>query len=85
MRKFLHIILTLGAIAAFVWGLYTGGKRLNESLGAEELCYPYMSGHTEAAIHRGKRFNDVPGLGDGVSLEDAIEACEKIYGYKTRR
>jgi hypothetical protein len=85
MQKLLYIILTLGAIAACGWVLHTGGKRLNESLGAEELCYPYMSEHTEAAIHRGKRFNDVPGLEEGVSLKDAIEACEKIYGFQTRR
>ena len=85
MRKLLYIILTLGAIAAFVGGCYYGGKRLNESLGAEELCYPYMSEHTTAAIYRGKRFTDVPGLEPGVSLEEAIKVCEKVYGFQTRR
>jgi len=85
MRKLFFTILTLGAIAAFVVACYFGGKRLNESLGAEELCYPYMSDHVEAAIYRGKRFDDVPGLENGTSLKDAIWVCEKVYGYKTRR
>jgi hypothetical protein len=85
MRKVLYTLITVGAIAAFVAGCYFGGKRLNESLGAEELCYPYMTDHVDAAIYRGKRFDDVPGLEPGVPLKEAIRVCEKVYGFQTRR
>ena len=85
MRKVIYTVLAMGAIAAFIAGCYFGGKRLNESLGAESLCYPYTSEEPTAAIYRGKRFEDVPGLEPGVPLKEAIRVCEKVYGFQTRR